>query len=92
MTDEGRFLPLFERRGVRRLTLHLAKGTPVSVFATDPATSMNSKGLEWPLKGVRFENLYCATLNRASEERIEIASDRPAFVFIGGGNFRTRGK
>ena len=54
----------------------------VSVFAPDPATRMTSKGLRWPLAGVRFANLYCATLNRASGRRVAVTSDRPVSVFV----------
>lgn len=79
VTDRGRFVPFR-----RRLSVSVAPGTPVSVFAADPATAMSSKGLEWPLDGVVFANLYCATLNRACADRVVIATDRPAFVFIAG--------
>ena len=54
----------------------------VSVFAPDPATRMTSKGLRWPLAGVRFANLYCATLNRASGRHVSVTSDRPVSVFV----------
>ena len=77
VSDFGRFIPF---RG--RMSFRVAKGTPVSVFAPDAATRMTSKGLEWPLDGVKFANLYCATLNRASAARVEMTSDRPALVYI----------
>ena len=78
LTDHGRFLPV---DGI--CALRVRKGAAVSVFATDPATRMLSSGLEWPLDGVVFENLYCATLNRAVSPRVTIDSDRPAFAYIG---------
>ena len=78
VTDEGRFLPIAAGKALR---LRLKKGAPVSVFATDPQTKMTSQGLEWPLDGVRFANLYCATLNRASAAKVEITSDHSAFVY-----------
>lgn len=77
VSDFGRFVPF---RG--KASFRVAKGTPVSVFAPDAATRMTSKGLEWPLDGVKFANLYCATLNRASAARVEMTSDRPALVYI----------
>lgn len=77
ITDTGRFIPF-----AGRLRLRVGKGAPVSVFATDRRTRMTSKGLVWPLDAVRFENLYCATLNRASRSTVEICSDRPAFVWV----------
>jgi len=77
VTDNGRFVPLCGRK-----TFAVRPGAAVSVFATDPETRMESRGLEWPLKGVRFRNLYCATLNRATASRITLASDRPVLVFL----------
>ena len=80
VTAAGRFLPFG-----RKLKLKVKKGTPISVFATDAQTRMTSKGLEWPLAGVKFANLYCATLNRASAPVVEIAADRASFVFVAEG-------
>lgn len=77
VTDRGRFVPVCGRR-----TLRVAPGTAVSVFAPDPETRMTSRGLEWPLDGVRFENLYCASLNRTTAARITLTADRPVFVYI----------
>jgi len=76
VTDHGRFLPLCGKRRLR-----LKKGAPVSIFVPDPKTRMTSKGLEWPLDGVKFKNLYCATLNRASAATVTLTSTRPAYVF-----------
>jgi len=77
VTDHGRFLPLCGKR-----TLRLKKGTPVSIFAPDPKTRMTSKGLKWPLDSVRFRNLYCATLNRASAATVMLTTTRAVFVFV----------
>lgn len=77
VTDFGRFVPATER-----LRLRVGKGTPVSVFATEKDTRMRSRGLVWPLDEVRFENLYCATLNRASSPVFEISSSRSFFIYI----------
>ena len=77
VTDHGRFIPV---RG--QATLTAAKGAAVSVFAPDPKTHMTSRGLEWPLDEVRFRNLYCATLNRATATRIVLSATRPVSVFI----------
>ena len=77
VTETGTFHPV---RG--RAAFRVRKGTPVSVFAPDPETRMDSTGLEWPLRGVKFANLYCATLNRTTASRFAVTSDRPVFVFI----------
>ena len=79
VTDHGRFVPI---RG--KATLKTEKGAAVSIFAPDPKTRMTSKGLEWPLDNVKFRNLYCATLNRATASRITLTATRPVSVFIEG--------
>ena len=77
VTDCGRFVPLCGTK-----TFRLAKGTAVSVLAPDPKTRMTSEGLEWPLDGVRFRNLFCATLNRTTAAKAVLASTRPVSVYI----------
>lgn len=77
VTDYGRFTPVC---GEAKFALPV--GSPFSVFAPDPATHATSRGLEWPLDGVKFTNLYCATLNRTNAPLVEIASDRTIFAYI----------
>ena len=77
VTDYGRFVPV-----CGRVALAVAKGAPVSVFATDPRTRMTSRGLEWPLDGVRFRNLYGATLNRTTATRLVLTATRPVYVYL----------
>ena len=77
VTDYGRFIPV---RG--KAMFKVKKGAAVSVFAPDPKTRMTSKGLKWPLDDVRFRNLYCATLNRATASRVTLTATKPVSVFI----------
>lgn len=77
VTDHGRFVPVCGRK-----TLRVRPGAAVSIFAPDPATRMTSRGLEWSLDRVRFDNLYCATLNRAVAARLTLTSDRPVSVYV----------
>lgn len=77
VTDTGRFVPVCGKAAFR-----VARGTAVSIFAPDPRTRMTSRGLEWPLDEVRFRNLYCATLNRATGARVVLTATRPVSVFI----------
>ena len=79
-TETGEFLPVGGKAG--GLSFKTWKGAGVSVFAPDPQTRMTSRGLKWKLEGVRFRSAYCATLNRASSERVAVESDRPAFVYV----------
>lgn len=77
VTDEGTFHPV-----CGRVTLAVRPDMGVSVFAPDPLTKMTSRGLRWPLGGVTFSNIYCATLNRTTGRRLTVTSDRPAYVFV----------
>ena len=77
LTDFGRFHAIEGRSALR-----VRKGVGVSVFAPNPRTRMTSKGLEWPLDGVKFANLYRATLNRAASTRLELTSTHPVYVYI----------
>ena len=77
VTDRGRFIPVRDKA-----TFTAAKGAAVSVFAPDPKTRMTSKGLKWPLAPVKFRNLYCATLNRATASRVTLTTTKPVSVFI----------
>ena len=77
VTDFGRFVPLCGKK-----TFVVRKGAAVSVFAPDAETRMTSRGLAWPLDGVRFASLYCATLNRASSPRVTLYADRPVSVYF----------
>lgn len=76
VTDTGRFVPV-----CGKATIRVRKGAAVSVFAPDTATRMTSKGLEWPLDGVKFRNLYCATLNRATAKRVTLTATARVAVY-----------
>lgn len=77
VTDYGRFTAL---DGIK--TYRAEPGAGVSVFAPDPATEMTSRGLKWPLDGVRFENLYCATLNRAVDGEVTLSSTKRVYIYF----------
>lgn len=77
VTEAGEFVPVLGKAMVKTW---IKMG--LSVFVLDPATKMSSRGLRWPLDGVRFTTPYRATLNRASAERVVVTSDRPAFLFV----------
>lgn len=77
VTDHGKFVTV-EGKSSFRVDI----GTEVSIFAVNPRTHVVSKGLEWPLDGVKFRNLYCATLNRAASVRISLESNLPICVYI----------
>ena len=77
VTDYGRFAVL---EGTK--TYRVKPGSGVSVFAVDPETEMTSKGLKWPLDGVKFENLYCATLNRTVGGEVTLSSTKRVYIYF----------
>ena len=77
VTDYGRFVPV---EGTRSFSVE--KGATVSIFVTDPKTKVSSKGLESPLNDVVFENLYCATLNRATSKRVMLTTSARILVYL----------
>ena len=77
VTDFGRFIPV-----CGKAMFKVKKGAAVSIFASDPKTRMTSKGLAWPLDNVKFKNLYCATLNRATGTRVVLTSTQPVSIYI----------
>jgi thiamine pyrophosphokinase len=79
-TDPGTFEVVASER-----TFACSPGTAVSVFVPDREARVASKGLAWPLDGVRFTDLHCATLNRAVDASFTLAPTRPALVYIAHG-------
>lgn len=77
VTDYGRFTALEGSK-----TYRVKSRAGVSVFAPDPGTRMTSKGLEWPLDGVKFENLYCATLNRAVGCEVTLSTTERVYIYF----------
>lgn len=77
VTDHGTFHPV-----CGRASFVAPVDSGVSVFAPDPRTRMTSRGLRWPLDGVRFDSLYGATLNRTTTGRFSVTSDRPVYVYV----------
>jgi len=65
-----------------RLSLDLAAGTRVSLFPMAPV-SCESKGLEWPIKGLPFAPLgKIGTSNRATGGTVTLTSDAPAMLLL----------
>ncbi|MBO5904879.1 MAG: thiamine diphosphokinase [Kiritimatiellae bacterium] len=77
VTDYGWFTAL---KGSK--TYNVKPGVGVSIFAPDSKTKMTSKGLKWPLNGVKFENLYCATLNRTLGEEVSLTATERVYIYF----------
>lgn len=63
-------------------TFDCGTGRTVSVFSPDPTLRIASKGLEWPLDEVCFDNWWKGIRNRATEDRIALKFNHPAPVLI----------
>ena len=63
-------------------TLYVGEGRKISVFTCDSSLRLRSKGLQWPLDDVVFDNWWKGSLNRASEDSIELEFSHSAPVLI----------
>lgn len=77
VTDYGIFLPV-----TGSVRMSLPKGQPLSVFAFDAELRIESRGLEYPTGGVRFDMWWKATLNRVSSPEVELRLSRPAKALV----------
>lgn len=57
-------------------TLDVGEGRSVSIICPDNSLNIKSEGLIWPTDNVIFDNLWQATLNRASADRISLNTIR----------------
>jgi thiamine pyrophosphokinase len=60
VTDTGVFLPFLNKCAV-----HSVPGQQVSLFSIDPQTEITSDGLKFPLRNIKINNWWVATLNEA---------------------------
>ncbi len=63
-------------------SLSLGEGRAVSFFTCDPSLRVQSRGLEWPLDDVVFDNWWKATLNRATADEVSLQFNHPAPLLI----------
>lgn len=63
-------------------SLAVGEGRKVSIIAADRSLKIKSAGLEWPTDGVVFDNLWKATLNRASADVISLEFNHPSAALI----------
>lgn len=63
-------------------SLSVGEGRPVSLFTCDPTLNVKSKGLQWPLDSVVFDNWWKATLNRATSDEISLEFNHPAPLLV----------
>ena len=62
--------------------LFLGKGRRVSIFSPDNSLNIKSKGLEWQTGGVVFDNWWPATLNRSTEDIVELEFSHRSIALI----------
>lgn len=58
------------------------EGRKVSVITPDNTLKIHSAGLVWPLDNVVFDNLWKATLNRASSDTVELVFSHRSIAVI----------
>ena len=63
-------------------TLEVGEGRPISIITADNSLRIRSEGLEWPTDDVVFDNLWKATLNRASADAVRLAFSHPSMALI----------
>ena len=63
-------------------TLDVGEGRSVSIICPDNSLNIKSEGLVWPTDNVVFDNLWQATLNRASADRISLTFSHPSIALI----------
>ena len=63
-------------------SFYAGKGRDISILTPDNSLTIKSKGLEWPLDKVVFDNWWKATLNRASEDKVELELSHKSLALI----------
>ena len=62
--------------------LVLGKGRRISLFSPDNSLTIKSKGLTWPTDEVVFDNWWKATLNKTSDDVVELNLSHKSLVLI----------
>lgn len=62
--------------------LHCGKDRKISIISPDNSLTIRSKGLVWPTDNVVFDNLWKATLNRASEDVVTLEFSHPSIALV----------
>lgn len=62
--------------------LHCGKDRKISVISPDNSLRIHSEGLVWPTDNVVFDNLWKATLNRASEDTVKLEFSHKSIALI----------
>jgi len=79
VTDSGILIPIYSTT-----TFSAPAGSTVSVFSLDNKLRMTSEGLMYPVKGVKFDSWWKATLNISLSEQFTLKFRKGrVIVFIG---------
>ncbi len=77
VTDTGVFRAVLPPGGA----IPTAPGQQISLFAPDPAGNLSATGLVYPVQALRLGRWWEGTLNEATADIVEIATDAPLLVF-----------
>ncbi|MBZ7986523.1 thiamine diphosphokinase [Campylobacter canadensis] len=67
ITNYGEFLVLR-----KSCEVSVKKNQQISLFALNPNTIASSNGLKYELNNFKFKNLYCASLNEAAKNKVQL--------------------
>ena len=62
--------------------LAVGEGRKVSIISADNSLRIKSEGLTWPTDDVVFDNLWKATLNRASADMVKLTFNHPSAALV----------
>lgn len=77
VTDYTTILPLTDS-----CEIAVGEGRKVSLVSTDSTLKIKSDGLTWPTDAVVFDNLWKATLNRASADVLRLEFNHPSAILL----------
>ncbi len=60
----------------------VGEGREVSIISADNSLRIKSEGLQWQTEGVVFDNLWKATLNRATEDMVKLNFSHPSAALL----------
>lgn len=77
VSDHSTILPVTDST-----ELDCGTGRRISIISPDNSLRIKSEGLQWPTDNVVFDNLWKATLNRASEDTVRLTFNHPSAALV----------
>lgn len=77
VTDYSTIIPVSDS-----CEIAVGEGRKVSIISADNSLRIKSEGLVWPTDDVVFDNLWKATLNRASADMVKFTFNHPSAALV----------